>query len=185
MEQRIQTLLESVGLDDKANKRPGELSHGERQRVAVCRAMLNHPQLLLADEPTGNLDQVNKQNVVELLIRQAKEHDSMLLMVTHDHSMLESFERVIDFSAIGQPFSQKPGHRAGNKSHEGRLVSGLALSALSSIQVNRVAGFCDIDDVSAGNHTSAGSGQRHGPHRQGAVYTAIAGRTWRGPGTGS
>ena len=100
LEQRIQTLLKSVGLDDKANKRPGELSHGERQRVAVCRAMLNHPQLLLADEPTGNLDQANKQNVVELLIRQAREHESMLLMVTHDHSMLEAFERVIDFSQL-------------------------------------------------------------------------------------
>lgn len=99
-EKRVRTLLESVGLDDKANKRPHELSHGERQRVAVCRAMLNHPQLLLADEPTGNLDQANKQNVVDLLLRQAREHDSMLLMVTHDHSMLSAFERVIDFSQL-------------------------------------------------------------------------------------
>jgi putative ABC transport system ATP-binding protein len=98
--QRIQSLLASVGLQDKADKRPAELSHGERQRVAVCRAMLNRPTLLLADEPTGNLDQANKQNVVELLIRQAKEHNSMLLMVTHDHSMLEAFERVIDFSQL-------------------------------------------------------------------------------------
>ena len=96
-QQRIQSLLTSVGLQDKADKRPGELSHGERQRVAVCRAMFNRPQLLLADEPTGNLDQANKQKVVELLIRQAREHDSMLLMVTHDHSMLDTFERVIDF----------------------------------------------------------------------------------------
>lgn len=99
-QQRIQSLLASVGLQDKADKRPAELSHGERQRVAVCRAMFNRPQLLLADEPTGNLDQANKQNVVELLIRQAKEHNSMLLMVTHDHSMLEAFERVIDFSQL-------------------------------------------------------------------------------------
>jgi putative ABC transport system ATP-binding protein len=98
--QRIQSLLASVGLQDKADKRPAELSHGERQRVAVCRAMFNSPTLLLADEPTGNLDQANKQNVVELLIRQAKEHNSMLLMVTHDHSMLEAFERVIDFSQL-------------------------------------------------------------------------------------
>jgi putative ABC transport system ATP-binding protein len=97
-QQRI--LLASVGLQDKADKRPAELSHGERQRVAVCRAMFNRPTLLLADEPTGNLDQANKQNVVELLIRQAKEHDSMLLMVTHDHSMLEAFERVIDFQQL-------------------------------------------------------------------------------------
>ncbi len=99
-QQRIQTLLASVGLEDKADKRPAELSHGERQRVAVCRAMLNRPQLLLADEPTGNLDQANKQKVVELLIRQAREHDSMLLMVTHDHSMLVAFERVIDFADL-------------------------------------------------------------------------------------
>ncbi|MCZ6561252.1 MAG: ABC transporter ATP-binding protein [Gammaproteobacteria bacterium] len=99
-QQRIQSLLASVGLQDKANKRPAELSHGERQRVAVCRAMFNRPHLLLADEPTGNLDQANKQKVVELLIRQAREHDSMLLMVTHDHSMLDAFERVIDFAEL-------------------------------------------------------------------------------------
>jgi len=99
-QQRIQSLLASVGLEDKADISPSELSHGERQRVAVCRAMLNRPQLLLADEPTGNLDQANKQNVVELLIRQAAEHDSMLLMVTHDHGMLDAFERVIDFAEL-------------------------------------------------------------------------------------
>ena len=99
-QKRIETLLASVGLPDMANKRPSELSHGERQRVAVCRAMLNHPQLLLADEPTGNLDQANKQKVVDLLIKQAKAHDSMLLMVTHDRSMLDAFERVIDFARL-------------------------------------------------------------------------------------
>jgi len=99
-QQRIQSLLASVGLQDKADKRPAELSHGERQRVAVCRAMFNRPQLLLADEPTGNLDQANKQNVVELLIRQARQHDSMLLMVTHDHSMLDAFERVVFKSLV-------------------------------------------------------------------------------------
>ena len=99
-QQRIQSLLSSVGLQDMADKRPAELSHGERQRVAVCRAMFNRPQLLLADEPTGNLDQANKLKVVDLLIRQARTHDSMLLMVTHDHSMLDAFERVIDFAEL-------------------------------------------------------------------------------------
>ena len=69
-------------------------------RVAVCRAMLNEPQLLLADEPTGNLDQENKQNVVDLLIEQARSLDSTLLMVTHDRSLLGSFERVIDFEEL-------------------------------------------------------------------------------------
>jgi len=97
---RATALLRSVGLGDKLNAKPARLSHGERQRVAVCRAMLNRPRVLLADEPTGNLDQANKQNVVELLIKQARELGSTLLMVTHDHSLLGSFERVIDFEEL-------------------------------------------------------------------------------------
>lgn len=97
---RAVDILSSVGLGGKAGSKPEKLSHGERQRVAVCRAMLNHPGLLLADEPTGNLDQINKQNVVDLLIRQARKHDSTLLMVTHDSSLLNSFERVIDFEEL-------------------------------------------------------------------------------------
>ena len=97
---RAGELLDSVGLGHKTHSKPAELSHGERQRVAVCRAMLNHPELLLADEPTGNLDQNNKQNVVDLLIRQAKAHKSTLIMVTHDRSLLDSFEHVIDFGEL-------------------------------------------------------------------------------------
>jgi len=97
---RATELLAAVGLSDKARSKPARLSHGERQRVAVCRAMLNHPDLILADEPTGNLDQVNKQNVVDLLIQQAKVEKSTLLMVTHDHSLLDSFERVINFEEL-------------------------------------------------------------------------------------
>jgi putative ABC transport system ATP-binding protein len=98
--ERALRLLESVGLADRARARPSRLSHGERQRVAVCRAIFNRPQLLLADEPTGNLDAVNKQNVVDLLVRQAREHGSTLLMVTHDRGLLEAFERVIDLEQI-------------------------------------------------------------------------------------
>jgi putative ABC transport system ATP-binding protein len=97
---RAVDILSAVGLDGKASSKPAKLSHGERQRVAVGRAMLNHPGLLLADEPTGNLDQTNKQNVVDLLINQARTHDSTLLMVTHDRSLLDSFECVIDFEAL-------------------------------------------------------------------------------------
>ena len=98
--ERATDLLASVGLSHKADSKPARLSHGERQRVAVCRAMLNDPALLLADEPTGNLDQSNKQKVVDRLIKQAKQHHSTLLMVTHDNSLLGSFERVIDFEVI-------------------------------------------------------------------------------------
>jgi putative ABC transport system ATP-binding protein len=97
---RAEELLASVGLSHKTHSKPARLSHGERQRVAVCRAMLNYPQLLLADEPTGNLDQSNKQNVVDLLIKQARTDRSTLLMVTHDRSLLGSFERVIDFAEL-------------------------------------------------------------------------------------
>jgi putative ABC transport system ATP-binding protein len=97
---RAVDILSAVGLDGKASSKPAKLSHGERQRVAVGRAMLNHPGLLLADEPTGNLDQTNKQNVVDLLINQARTYNSTLLMVTHDRSLLDSFECVIDFEAL-------------------------------------------------------------------------------------
>jgi putative ABC transport system ATP-binding protein len=98
--ERAADLLASVGLSHRAHAKPARLSHGERQRVAVCRAMLNDPELLLADEPTGNLDQANKQTVVDLLIEQARQHGSTLLMVTHDNSLLSSFERVIDFEEL-------------------------------------------------------------------------------------
>ncbi len=97
---RALELLCDVGLESKAGARPGELSQGEQQRVAVCRAMLNQPTLLLADEPTGNLDQTNKQNVVDLLLEQAGRNRSTLLMVTHDHSLLGSFSRVLDIRSV-------------------------------------------------------------------------------------
>ena len=100
---RAEDLLQGVGLGSKLSALPGELSQGEQQRVAVCRAMLNNPSLLLADEPTGNLDQENKQNVVDLLLEQARDHDSTLLMVTHDESLLGEFDSVFDMGNVAQP----------------------------------------------------------------------------------
>lgn len=97
---RAHELLDEVGLASRANARPGQLSQGEQQRVAVCRAMLNHPPLLLADEPTGNLDQDNKQMVVDLLLQQARHQDSTLLMVTHDQSLLGRFDTVLDIRTV-------------------------------------------------------------------------------------
>ena len=97
---RAHELLEEVGLASRASDRPDQLSQGELQRVAVCRAMLNHPPLLLADEPTGNLDQVNKQMVVDLLLQQAQQQDSTLLMVTHDQSLLGRFDTVLDIHSV-------------------------------------------------------------------------------------
>lgn len=100
---RASDLLAGVGLASKIESRPGELSQGEQQRVAVCRAMLNNPPLLLADEPTGNLDQENKQNVVDLLVKQAARNNSTLLMVTHDESLLTNFDSVLDMRSISRP----------------------------------------------------------------------------------
>ena len=102
LKEHVAGLLEGVGLGAKSTAFPGELSQGEQQRVAVCRAMFNQPPLLLADEPTGNLDQANKQNVVDLLIEQARRNGSTLLMVTHDHSLLASFSRVLDMPSVVQ-----------------------------------------------------------------------------------
>ena len=99
---RAADLLSGVGLASKITSMPGELSQGEQQRVAVCRAMLNNPPLLLADEPTGNLDQENKQNVVDLLVKQAAHNKSTLLMVTHDESLLASFDSVLDMRSIAR-----------------------------------------------------------------------------------
>jgi putative ABC transport system ATP-binding protein len=97
---RAGDLLYSVGLERKSRSRPAQLSQGEQQRVAVCRAMFNRPQVLLADEPTGNLDSVNKQHVVDLLCEQAQMQDSTLLMVTHDESLLDRFDTVLEMSDV-------------------------------------------------------------------------------------
>ena len=81
--ERAETLLSDFGLTDRLSHRPGELSAGERQRVALARALLNHPRLLLADEPTGNLDPENASGVLELLAQFHKQGGTILL-VTHD-----------------------------------------------------------------------------------------------------
>ncbi len=104
---RAADLLHDVGLESKRSAMPGELSQGEQQRVAVCRAMLNNPPVLLADEPTGNLDQENKQNVVDLLVEQAKRNNSTLLMVTHDESLLNKFDSVLDMRNVAKPLDAK------------------------------------------------------------------------------
>lgn len=104
---RAEDLLRGVGLESKLDSMPEELSQGEQQRVAVCRAMLNNPPVLLADEPTGNLDLENKQNVVNLLIEQARQNNSTLLMVTHDESLLDKFDSVLDMRHVAQPLVEK------------------------------------------------------------------------------
>ena len=98
--QRAHSLIEDVGLGESSDRLVTQLSQGERQRVAVCRALVTEPVLLLADEPTGNLDPANKFRVIDILRDYAKEHDATLLTVTHDHDLLGRFPRVIDFKTM-------------------------------------------------------------------------------------
>ncbi len=97
---RARSLIERVGLAESSGRLVTHLSQGERQRVAVCRALVTEPSLLLADEPTGNLDPANKYRVIDILRDYAKDHDATLLTVTHDHDLLSRFPRVIDFNSL-------------------------------------------------------------------------------------
>ena len=97
---RARSLIERVGLPRSSSRLVAHLSQGERQRVAVCRALVTKPSLLLADEPTGNLDPANKFRVIDILRDYAKDHAATLLMVTHDHDLLDRFPRVIDFKSM-------------------------------------------------------------------------------------
>ncbi len=92
---RALRLLERVGLSDRLSHRPGKLSGGERQRVAVVRALMNAPQLLLADEPTGSLDRAGADELVHLLIELNREENLTLVMVTHSMRLAEKMDRVL------------------------------------------------------------------------------------------
>lgn len=94
---RGRSLLSSVGLGDCGRRSIAHLSQGERQRVAICRALLLSPQIVLADEPTGNLDPASSQTITQLLLSEATSSDATLIMVTHDHSLLPMFDRSVDF----------------------------------------------------------------------------------------
>ena len=97
VKQRAQMLAEEMGIDDKLKRRANDLSQGEKQRAAICRALLPQPKLILADEATGNLDPENKTRILDLLFRAVRESDTTLLAVTHDHELLKRFDRVVDF----------------------------------------------------------------------------------------
>ena len=93
--ERAEALLERVGLAAQRNVFPGVLSGGERQRVAVVRALINQPRLILADEPTGALDRENAARVVDLLQSLAREHKAGLIMVTHDQTLAADLQRTL------------------------------------------------------------------------------------------
>lgn len=97
---QLEALANRLGLADKLRRFPKQLSQGEQQRVAIARALIHSPPLLLADEPTGNLDPQNKRNTLQLLFDQLQLRSATLVVVTHDTGILEGFDRVIDFSSF-------------------------------------------------------------------------------------
>jgi lipoprotein-releasing system ATP-binding protein len=87
--ERAESLLARVGLAARTNHRPAQLSGGERQRAALARALLRNPTLLLADEPTGNLDRTTAESIVELMLELQREHNAILIAVTHSPALAE------------------------------------------------------------------------------------------------
>lgn len=100
--QRAVELAEAMGIGDNLKRFANDLSQGEKQRAAICRALLPQPKLILADEATGNLDPDNKTLIMDLLFENVVKHDATLLAVTHDYELLKRFDRVIDFKQFRQ-----------------------------------------------------------------------------------
>ncbi len=94
-ESRLEELLEVLDLKDRQEALPGQLSGGQQQRVSIGRALINAPALVLADEPTGNLDSKNSQEIVELLKKSNKEYKQTLFLITHDENIALQAERII------------------------------------------------------------------------------------------
>ena len=96
-------IADKLGIGDKLKRHPAQLSGGEKQRVAICRALAATPSLIIADEPTGNLDPQNSAAVTDLICQMANQHQATLIMVTHDHSLLSKFDRQIDIGEEVKP----------------------------------------------------------------------------------
>ena len=116
---RAHELLEQVGLGGRLHHRPAELSGGEKQRVALARALINGPPLLLADEPTGNLDRDSAESVASLLLELHRRQETILLVVTHSAELADRFPTRFDL--VGQKLARR--EEAGGRSQESEVRS--------------------------------------------------------------
>lgn len=95
-------MLKKVGMEEKANQKVKTLSGGEKQRVAIARSIVNKPNVILADEPTGNLDYKNGVKIMELIMNIAKEEKATLIVITHNNSQLDMFDEVINIEELNE-----------------------------------------------------------------------------------
>ncbi len=93
---RIESILNNLGIIDKSNKKPNQLSQGEKQRVSIALAIVNSPKLILADEPTSSLDDKNCDNVIKILKKQASDFGAQLIVITHDSRLKKHFNKSIE-----------------------------------------------------------------------------------------
>ncbi|MES2622112.1 MAG: ATP-binding cassette domain-containing protein [Bacteroidota bacterium] len=107
-EERIAEVLNEVGLSHLAAKMPFQISGGEQQRLVIARALLNNPPLLIADEPTGNLDPETSDDIVRLLIKINREHNTAILMATHNYQLIDKYPSKI-YSCVGGSVNQEKG----------------------------------------------------------------------------
>ena len=96
------SLAKLIGISDKLNQYPEQLSGGERQRLAIARALVTDPSIVIADEPTGNLDSETSMNVMQEIIKQSTETRATLIMITHDESLLNLFENTINVGDLSK-----------------------------------------------------------------------------------
>jgi len=97
---RARQLIEDMGIGQAAHRYPGQLSQGERQRVALCRALVTRPAVVLGDEPTGNLDPCNRDHVIDALLGYGRSAGAPVVVVTHDHDLLSRFDRTVDIKDL-------------------------------------------------------------------------------------
>ena len=104
--EKAKLLLNDVGLSDKANSFPSELSGGQKQRIAIARSLINNPKVILADEPTGNLDNQNAKEVFALLIKQSQLHQAALILSTHNERLSKNLNQILTLESSKLKISQ-------------------------------------------------------------------------------